>query len=68
MGASVYLNCQKISLRGVDIEAYLLSVNSNLESLVLLDQAVEVCIESGVNQPIDSSDSDESNGGENDVA
>ncbi|KAL4378952.1 hypothetical protein GQ457_02G032270 [Hibiscus cannabinus] len=68
MGASVYLNCQQINLHGIDIGADLLSVNSYLESLVLLDKAVDVRIESGVNHPIDSNDSDESSGGENDVA
>ncbi|KAK9016775.1 hypothetical protein V6N11_079269 [Hibiscus sabdariffa] len=44
------------------------SVHSFVESLVLLDKVVNVHSESDVNNPIDSTDSDESSGRESDVA
>ncbi|KAK9016735.1 hypothetical protein V6N11_079229 [Hibiscus sabdariffa] len=46
----------------------LLSVDNYVESLVLLDKTVDVRCDSDVNQPIYSSDSGESNGGESGVA
>ncbi|KAL4379633.1 hypothetical protein GQ457_02G032580 [Hibiscus cannabinus] len=52
-----------LTLHSVD-RADILSLNSYVKSLVLLDKAVDVSSESDVNHPIDSSDSDESIGGD----
>ncbi|KAK8503644.1 hypothetical protein V6N12_024816 [Hibiscus sabdariffa] len=68
MEASLYLNSQQIVLLAVDVGADLLSVRSYVESLVLLDKVGNVYSESDVNHPIDSSDYDESSGGESDLA
>ncbi|KAK9006826.1 hypothetical protein V6N11_019157 [Hibiscus sabdariffa] len=77
MEASLYLNNQQIELHAVDIRADLLSVRSYVkllsirsyvESLVLLDKAGNVYNESDLNHPIDSSDYDESSGGESNLA
>ncbi|GMI65505.1 CONSTITUTIVE EXPRESSER OF PR GENES 1, CONSTITUTIVE EXPRESSER OF PR GENES 30 [Hibiscus trionum] len=65
--ASLDLNCQQIEPHGVEVGAGLLSVGSYVESLALLDKAVDVRSVSDVNHAIDSSDSDESSGGESDV-
>ncbi|KAL4377499.1 hypothetical protein GQ457_02G032170 [Hibiscus cannabinus] len=63
MEASLDLNSQQTELHVVDDMAHLQSIRSYVESLVLLDKAVNVHSESDVNHPIDSSDSDESSGG-----
>ncbi|KAK9016739.1 hypothetical protein V6N11_079233 [Hibiscus sabdariffa] len=42
MGASLYLDCQQIEFHGVEVEENLMSVNSYVESLVLLDKTVNV--------------------------
>ncbi|KAK8503643.1 hypothetical protein V6N12_024815 [Hibiscus sabdariffa] len=68
METSLDLNSQQTELHVVDNRAHLLSVRSYVESLVLLDKAVNVHSKSDVNHPIDSSDSDESSGGESDLA
>ncbi|KAK9016757.1 hypothetical protein V6N11_079251 [Hibiscus sabdariffa] len=68
MEASLNVNCQQFNLDGIDAGVTFLSVDSYVKSLVLLDKAVDVSSESDVNHPIDSSDSDESRGRENDVA
>ncbi|KAK9007032.1 hypothetical protein V6N11_019360 [Hibiscus sabdariffa] len=49
---------------GVGVGADILYLNSYVKSIVLLDKAVDVSSESDVNHPIDSSDSDESIGGD----
>ncbi|KAK8593893.1 hypothetical protein V6N12_045966 [Hibiscus sabdariffa] len=65
MEASLDLNSHQIGLHvDDDRDHLLLSIRSYVESLVLLDKAVIVHSESDVNHPIDSSDSDESSGGE----
>ncbi|KAK8558892.1 hypothetical protein V6N12_042184 [Hibiscus sabdariffa] len=77
MEASLYLNSQQIELHVVDFGAdlisvgsyvELLSVRSYVESLVLLDKAGNIYSESDINHTVDSSDYDESSGGENDLA
>ncbi|KAK8503637.1 hypothetical protein V6N12_024809 [Hibiscus sabdariffa] len=67
MEASLSLNCQQFDLNGYSTAVGSLCVNSFVESLVLLDKAVHVRSYSDVNHPIDSSDPDESSGGESDV-
>ncbi|KAK8475067.1 hypothetical protein V6N11_079249 [Hibiscus sabdariffa] len=64
VGASLDLNCELMEFHGVEVGADILSLNSYVKSLVLLDKAVDVSSESDVNHPIDSSDSDESIGGD----
>ncbi|KAK8558890.1 hypothetical protein V6N12_042182 [Hibiscus sabdariffa] len=64
MGASLYLNCELMEFHGVELGADILSLNSYVKSLVLLDKAVDVSSESDVNHPIGSSESDESIGGD----
>ncbi|KAK8503642.1 hypothetical protein V6N11_030730 [Hibiscus sabdariffa] len=66
-GASLYLNCEQMGFHRVKFGADLLSVHSFVESLVLLDKAVDVHSDSDVDHSMDSSDSDESSGGEVDV-
>ncbi|KAK9016742.1 hypothetical protein V6N11_079236 [Hibiscus sabdariffa] len=62
METSLDLNSEQTELHVVDDMTHLLSVRSYVESLVLLDKAVNVHNESDVNHPIDSS------GGESDLA
>ncbi|MBA0654557.1 hypothetical protein Goklo_021538 [Gossypium klotzschianum] len=62
--ASLDLNCQQMEPHGVEVGAELLYVGSYVESLVLLDKAVDVRSVSDANHAIDSSDSDESSEGE----
>ncbi|KAK9016747.1 hypothetical protein V6N11_079241 [Hibiscus sabdariffa] len=45
---SLYLNCQRLELHGLEVGAYLLSVDSYVESLVLLYKAVDVRSESDI--------------------
>ncbi|KAK9007051.1 hypothetical protein V6N11_019379 [Hibiscus sabdariffa] len=68
MEASLNLNSQQIVLHAVDVGTDLLSARSYVESLVLLDKAGNVYRASDLNHPLDSSDYDESSGGETDLA
>ncbi|GMI79470.1 hypothetical protein HRI_001616300 [Hibiscus trionum] len=62
-GTPLYLNCEEIELHGVEV-GDLLPVHSYVESLLLLDQTVEVPSESAVHHSMDSSDLEELSGGE----
>ncbi|KAL4376894.1 hypothetical protein GQ457_02G032200 [Hibiscus cannabinus] len=73
MEALLYLNNQQIELHAVDVGVNLLSIRSHVkllsvksyvESLVLLDKAGNDYSESDLNHSINSSDYDESSGGE----
>ncbi|KAK9016750.1 hypothetical protein V6N11_079244 [Hibiscus sabdariffa] len=64
MEASLNLNCQQFDFHGCSNAVGSLCVNSYVKSLVLLDKAVDVRSYSDVNHPIDSSDPDESSGGD----
>ncbi|KAE8684281.1 Detected protein of unknown function [Hibiscus syriacus] len=65
--ASLDLNRQLIEPHGVEVGEGLLWVGSYVESLVLLDKAIDVPCVSDANHAIDSSDCDESSWGESDV-
>ncbi|KAK9007049.1 hypothetical protein V6N11_019377 [Hibiscus sabdariffa] len=61
----VLLHMHNAKMASLDLNSQQISY---VESLVLLDKAVNVHSGSDVNHPIDSSDSDESSGGESDLA
>ncbi|KAK8503639.1 hypothetical protein V6N11_030734 [Hibiscus sabdariffa] len=68
METSLDLNCRQMEFHGVEFGAELLSVHSYVESLVLLDKAVDAHNEGDVHHSMDSSYLDEWSGGEVDVA